>query len=197
MAMTKTFEQLWAEAFPQKNPIPHLFKHYFAKHWFRIHSLPESKRYAETKAESELILKRHNQIISECFPNKIPIFIVTGSYLFGDEDNSIYDFKNILSYNFNYLPKIKLSETDPTVFDDSDTYYRSQYYKTNWEPHLFNDLLSKIANDEVKAFFISFEKSIIVAPYDGGIDFIIWDDTMRARLQEKYRDWLSPRADRL
>ncbi len=44
---------------------------------------------------------------------------------------------------------------------------------------------------------ISFEQNIIVAPYDGGIDFIIFDEAKRNDLRNKYRDWLSPRADGL
>lgn len=44
---------------------------------------------------------------------------------------------------------------------------------------------------------ISFEQNIIVAPYDGGIDFIIFDDEKRQALRDKYKDWLSPREDGL
>ena len=44
---------------------------------------------------------------------------------------------------------------------------------------------------------ISFEQNIIVAPYDGGIDFIIFNDVKRQALRDKYRDWLSPREDEL
>ena len=38
---------------------------------------------------------------------------------------------------------------------------------------------------------------IIVAPYDGGIDFIIHDEALKQHLKEKYKDWLSPREDGL
>jgi hypothetical protein len=44
-----------------------------------------------------------------------------------------------------------------------------------WEQNSHDDLLLKIANDETRAFLISFEKKIIVAPYDGGLDIIIDD----------------------
>ncbi len=43
---------------------------------------------------------------------------------------------------------------------------------------------------------ISFEQNII-APYDGGIDLIIFNDAKRNELINKYKDWLSPRADGL
>jgi hypothetical protein len=49
-----------------------------------------------------------------------------------------------------------------------------------WEQNSHN-LLLKIANDETRAFLISFEKKIIVAPYDGGLDIIIDDFTLKIR----------------
>ena len=198
LTMPKTFEQLWDSNFHNKIPISHLLPHYFPKQWLRIHSLPNSKRYAETKEEYELLLKRHNQIITDCFSCNTPIFLVCGNYLYGKENNSKYDIRKKFPYNFSCLTKLNLHETAPNIFDDgeeNDLFYLPLYFKTNWEPCLFDDLLSKIANDEVKAFFISFEKNIIVAPYDGGIDFIIWDEIFKKHLKEKYKDWLSPRAD--
>lgn len=65
------------------------------------------------------------------------------------------------------------------------------------EKNEHNDLLKKIADDEVRAFMISFEQNIIIAPYDGGIDIIIFNDAKRNELINKYNDWLSPRADGL
>ncbi len=44
---------------------------------------------------------------------------------------------------------------------------------------------------------VSFEQNIIVAPYDGGIDFIIFDTAKRNALRDKYKDWLSSREDGL
>ena len=76
-------------------------------------------------------------------------------------------------------------------------YFRPCSVKVAWQANEHNDLLKKIADDEVRAFMISFEQNIIVAPYDGGIDFIIFDKTKRNALRDKYKDWLSPREDGL
>ena len=56
-------------------------------------------------------------------------------------------------------------------------------------------LLRIIADDEVRAFFVSFENGIIVAPYDGGVDVIAKDTAMRDLYKEKYKEWLSERED--
>ena len=53
--MSETFEQYWNVNFPNKVPILHVLKYYFSEFWFRIHSLAESKRYAESQAEVQLL----------------------------------------------------------------------------------------------------------------------------------------------
>lgn len=51
----------------QQSSDSHYLVQYFTQFWFRIHSLPESKRYADTTEEYELLLNRHNEIITDCF----------------------------------------------------------------------------------------------------------------------------------
>jgi hypothetical protein len=43
----------------------------------------------------------------------------------------------------------------------------------------------------------SFDRNIIVAPYDGGVDFVLQDVLTKEKYKSKYRQWLSERADGL
>lgn len=172
--MSNSFQSQWDQFYPNKLPISHYLVQYFQQSWFRIHSLPESKRYADTPAEYELLLNRHNQIITDCFRENTSIFIVSGHYFSRSRNNKAYDPAFILPYKFHLEQEINLTQANE-----------------------HNDLLKKIADDEVRAFMISFEQNIILAPYDGGIDFIIFDKTKRNALRDKYKDWLSPREDGL
>ena len=106
--MNHSFQSQWDTHYPNKLPISYDLVQNFPQFWFRIHSLPESKRYADTAA-------------------------------------------------------------------------------VTWQMNQHNDLLKKIADDEIRAFMISFERKIIVAPYDGGIDFIIFDEKKRKYLKNKYK----------
>lgn len=40
--------------------------------WVRFHSLPDSKRYAETEQEYEVILDRHHRVLAELGADKGP-----------------------------------------------------------------------------------------------------------------------------
>lgn len=197
--MSTSFQSQWNQFYPNNLPISHLLKHYFPQSWLRIHSLPESKRYADTPAEYELLLNRHNKIITDCFGENTSIFIVSGHYFSHSRNNKAYDLTFILPYKFHLEQEINLTQLNPENYDDDgeDHYFRPCSIETIWQPNTHDELLKKIADDEVRAFMLSFEQNIIVAPYDGGIDFIIFDDVKRQALRDKYKDWLSPREDGL
>ncbi|MDJ1503014.1 DUF3885 domain-containing protein [Xanthocytophaga agilis] len=64
--MTKEqFTIFWSSTFPDTLPISHYFKYDYSDRWFRIHSLPESKRYADNEEEWNILLHRQNTIISD------------------------------------------------------------------------------------------------------------------------------------
>jgi len=197
--MSNSFQSQWDQFYPNNLPISHLLKHYFPQSWLRIHSLPESKRYADTPAEYELLLNRHNEIITDCFGDDASIFIVSGHYFTFSRNIKAYDPAFILPYKFHLEQEINLKQLNPEDYDDDeeDSFFRPYSIETIWQPKTHNELLRKIADDEVRAFMVSFEQNIIVAPYDGGIDFIIFNDAKRHALRDKYKDWLSPREDGL
>ncbi|WP_431605217.1 DUF3885 domain-containing protein [Acinetobacter seifertii] len=120
-------------------------------------------------------------------------------YFSQSDNNKIYDPTLRLKYEFHPEKEINLTQANPEDYDDDeeDVLYRPYSINEIWKKNEHNDLLKKIADDEVRAFMISFEQNIIIAPYDGGIDFIIFNDAKRNELINKYKDWLSPRADGL
>lgn len=197
--MSNSFQSQWDQFYPNNLPISHLLKHYFPQSWLRIHSLHESKRYADTSAEYELLLNRHNEIITDCFGENSSIFIVSGHYFTFSRNIKAYDPAFILPYKFNLEQEINLKQLNPEDYDDDeeDSFFRPYSIETTWQSNQHNELLIKIADDEVRAFMLSFEQNIIVAPYDGGIDFIIFNEAKRNALRDKYKDWLSPREDGL
>ena len=197
--MAHSFQVRWDLFYPNKLPISHYLIQDFPQFWFRIYSLPESKRYANTPEEYELLLNRHNKIITDCFGTGTSIFIVSGHYFTAIRNNKAYDPAFRLKYQFHLEQEINLIQANPEYYDgeDEDHFFRPCTVEVTWQTNQHNELLRKIADDELRAFMISFEQNIIVAPYDGGIDFIIFDEAKRNDLRNKYRDWLSPRADGL
>ena len=64
-----------------------------------------------------------------------------------------------------------------------------------WKKESRNEILKAIADDEIRAMFVSPSKKCVIAPYDGGVDVIVDSTQKRDRLKVKYKDWLSDRED--
>ena len=190
------FHKYWTLSYQNTVQISHLFKHNFSDRWFRIHSLPKSKRYADNDKDWEILLSRQNEIITDLFGLDTNILLVAGEYNWGNNrkihiTNEEEVFKR---YSFTQLDSIDLYKLNPDDYDEGEI-YRPAFAETIWRPNQHNKLLREIANDNTRAFFINFDKKIIVAPYDGGIDFILKDNLTRDFYKHKYKEWLSERED--
>lgn len=196
--MTKElFEKYWISKFPNTIPISHLFRHDYNDRWFRIHSLPESKRYPDNKNEWNVLLSRQNQIITDLLGEKAKVILVTGEYNWGERTVFITDEEEVFKpYEFKRLNNIDLYKLFPDDYDDGEI-YRPAFSEIIWCTNYHDRILREIANDKIRAFIVSFDKNILIAPYDGGIDFVLIDTKTRDYYKNKYKDWLSNREDGL
>ncbi len=190
------FYEFWTSNYGETIPISHYFKYDYAHRWFRIHNLPESKRYADNVKEWEILLFRQNTIITDLFGENTNVLLVTGEY--NDDSPNVTQITEVepcfKDYSFAILERINLYELSPDVYYEGQT-YRPAFSETIWNSNRHDALLKEIANDNTRAFFVSPEKKIIVAPYDGGIDFIVEDMPTRNTYKQKYKEWLSERED--
>lgn len=197
--MTKEeFNQFWASTYPNTSPIQHYFRHQYADRWFRIHSLPESKRYADTETEWEILLSRHNQIITDLLGNHSKVLLVTGEYNYNSpaDKHIVEEEAAFQAYTFTLLDNIDLNSLNPDEHELGEV-YRPAFTETVWSINQHDALLKELADGQLRAFFVSIEHQLIVAPYDGGIDFILKDSQIKDTYKAKYQDWLSKLASGL
>ncbi|WP_103864778.1 hypothetical protein [Aquimarina sp. I32.4] len=188
------FTKYWRTTYAEANPIWHELKGIYSNRWIRVHNLPESKRYAETEDEYQIILNRQNKLISELVEENSEIMIVTGQYekeLTTGISNELSGFGEFKKCRTLELHKIYPEQYDVDFF--YDIYFRSDIWKRNSK----NDLLKSIADDEFQAMFISPKGGCILIPYYGGMDIIVDSKEKRDGLKIKYSDWLSKREDGL
>jgi hypothetical protein len=173
------FDAFWKQHYAQSPPINYLFKKNFTHRWARIHSLPDSKRYPDTKAEWDILLKRQNTVFDHVLEQNEKIQIVINA---ANADNYMFTA-------FNAQPV--------GVFVDinNEAEFSSFIIDETWESGSFNPMLIMIAEEQMRAFIIG--THCIVAPYDGGMDIILKDaDTCQA-FKRQFADWLSKRPDGL
>lgn len=186
----KEFQTFWRSTYPDTLPIAHYFRHNYSDRWFRIHSLPDSRRYPSNEEDWEILLTRQNTILTDLLTNGSPILIVTGEYHTGDE------VKSIKPFTFTQLEPIDLHMHNPEEHEEGEI-YTPIFTEQIWYKDKFNELLKDIAKWNLVAFFISIDNNCIVAPYDGGMDIILRDSPTRDFYKAKYKQWLSPHKNGL
>lgn len=187
------FIDYWKKEYPEALPINHELKWVYRDRWFRIHSLPESKRYADSPEEYKIILHRQNQLINDLIGEETEVVILFGLYstdtINNDKHEELTDFGE-----FQKVLTIDLHTTRPEEYEDR-VYFDIFAKVENWENESRNNLLKAIVDDEIRAMFVCPSKKCIIAPYDGGVDIIVDSSEKRDLLKSKYKDWLSDRED--
>jgi hypothetical protein len=178
--MTKIdFYSFWNSRYPNFQPVSACFYKNMSTTWFRIHSLPESKRYADTQEEYEEIFFRQNTLLDDLIPQNTTIQIVIN---FISSHNSLFDI-----YDFENIGVI--------VDEEGETTYQSFVIEQEWKTNSINNILKEIADDNIRAFIIVPEA--LIAPYDGGMNLYLNDIETRDFYKKRYSSWLSKREDGL
>ncbi|MBK3520016.1 DUF3885 domain-containing protein [Carboxylicivirga marina] len=188
------FIRFWQKEYPDSFPIKHELKWIYKNRWLRIHSLPESKRYAETENQYETILDRQKQLIEDLIGEETEVVIAYGhytDYLTNDKHTDQTDFGE-----YNKVLTINLTEERPDEYE-VEMYFDIFAKIEKWQSDSKNEMLRAIADDEFQAMFICPSKHCIIAPYDGGVDIIMDSTENRDKLKLKYKDWISEREDGL
>ncbi|MBX7227024.1 MAG: hypothetical protein K1X55_13405 [Chitinophagales bacterium] len=189
---SEQFETFWLSTYPETIPIAYNFKHCYKDRWFRIHSLPESQRYPNTNQEWHILLSRQNRIITDIIGDSTQLFIVTGEYDFDGTFDSpdVLNTELLSDFKFKSLKPIDLYKIDSKEYDKG-TIYRPFFAEVKWEQNKYDKILCSIANDEMRAFFVSMENKCLIAPYDGGLDLVLENSAIKDYYKTKYKDWLS------
>jgi len=186
------FNEYWIKHYPESFPIDYKLRDYYPDRWLRIHSLPESKQYADTKEEYDIILGRQNYVISGLIEENSEIIIVTG--LFELEDSEVTPIEFSEYGNFTKCASLELHKIFPEE-NEFDFFYDVYISNFIWEKNSINKLLKDIADNKLRAMIVSPSGKCIVHPYDGGMDIIVETQEKRDELKIEYEDWLSERED--
>lgn len=186
------FIDYWNKEYPESFPINHELKWVYPDRWFRIHSLPESKRYADSEDEYKIIFDRQNQLINDLIGKESEVAISFGLYTNDKTNDNHKEFTDF--GEFIKVLTIDLRKERPEEYED-EMYFDIYVKMEKWEYGKRNEILKAIADDEISAMFVSPLSKCIIIPYDGGVDVIVDSTDKRDKLKDKYKDWLSNRED--
>jgi hypothetical protein len=181
-------------AFGALPAVGHVLRTAISERWLRIHSLPKSKRYADTDAEYAEVFRRHNEVALE----------ILGSHahavLFLHTWGTAADFPGAFS-EFAWAADLNLSSATPTVYptpegDDADLLVAG--FLIHWVPRRWDKLLRDVADDRLPSVVVLNPTTReAYAPYDGGADLFLANSERVAELAHRWASWLSERPDGL
>ncbi len=185
------FRYFWQQHFLNCPPISYLFKHRLTDRWFRFHSLPKSKRYAENEADIVELLDRQNTVLLDVIGTGM-CTLVLGNYSYAP----CFEKQCSAISNFEFQEFLKLSKQDFDP-DELEIGEESLYFNLFCTTHSLksgslDDILLCVAEWKITNFFvINCDSERIFAPYDGGVDIILKNAKERDEFKIKYKSWLS------
>ncbi len=183
--MDTAFKDWWQARYGLCGPTGFSLREFYQSRWFRIHSLPDSKRYPENEKELKLLLSRQNEVATEILGERSSFFLTATLF----NDFSISEYEHEKSY---FEPDPDFCFEGSQVGIEGTDRFSTWTTNTTWSLGEFDDLITRIANDESPhMIFVSKDTGRIYAPYDGGADLILESENEKNFLKEKYSKWLS------
>jgi hypothetical protein len=182
------FLTFWRSHYGDCPPAGFLLLETFPERWFRIHSLPESRRYAETAREMSALLARHNAVATDVLGDGAPCVVVTRT-----EYNPRVGRAARGSVQFARLglkPLVVVTANNPK---DTGAGWSIPlaYARLDWKPGALDDVLADVANALLGPFLVASEATgRVYAPYDGGADLFLGSPAERDEFRSRYTAWL-------
>jgi hypothetical protein len=86
-SVVEALSAAWDDGWSETPPLAFLLRSAYPDRWVRFHSLPASKRYAETEAERAEILSRHHAVLDALGPSS-RLFVISTRFA-SDHPNSV------------------------------------------------------------------------------------------------------------
>jgi hypothetical protein len=174
---------LWADRWGG-SPISYELRDRHADRWVRFHSLPGSKRYAETESEYAVILDRHHTVLTELGTGG-GLYVIAGYFeetagLVGRPDPRVHSGAVFWR----------------AVQPDEHTYFEIPLHlHASCVPHTQAalDPILRATADEGLVYVIIAPADLrwLYHPYDGGADVIATSERERDTLKHRHATWLS------
>ena len=184
------FDENWYRLRAGLFPIGYLLRRDGATHWLRFHSLPASKRYAETQDEWQILLSRQNELAKKVLGEE-PCWLVQSHWVTPAGTTDIADANDPFRATRELGLPFSFQFKDPQEGEDG-TPWNVHARLSEWTAGKFDDLLRDIADERAgPTLWMSSTSGAIFAPYDGGVDLFLPSESTVASLVSARPDWLS------
>ena len=171
-------------------PIGYLLRRDGATHWLRFHSLPASKKYAETPDEWQILLSRQNEL-AKIVLGEEPCWLVQSHWVTPSCTIDIADANDPFRATRELGLLFAFQFKDPQEGEE-DKLWNVHALLSEWSAGKFDAVLRDIAEYRAgPTLWMSSTSGAIFAPYDGGVDLFLSSESTVAALVSAHPDWLS------
>jgi hypothetical protein len=153
---------LWEDNWPNCSKVPYELRSAHDR-WVRLHTLPESKRYAETPDEYEIILARHNTVLAELITGP-EILLVTTDYSSHQEPEPVRS-PQMSAAQPGGAHWVSICTDDEPGFESWLHLYVS---RMQWSAACLDPVLRQVADDEMNRPGVSGDSTLLRGWSHGG-----------------------------
>ena len=191
---SRELREYWERKYPGCPPIGYLLRQKFPDRWFRIHTLPGAKRYADSSQEQTEILRRHNLLSSILGDGAKYVLITTGYSDSATPARSYPQLEPLIGLGEHWFT-VALHEMEG---EDDPNYWHFFFSEKTWTAQSADELLSLVAERVVSnVLFLGVDQDCLYHPYDGGADIFLKSEPLKSSLKQKYESWLSSHPEGL
>jgi hypothetical protein len=174
----------WEQNWTGVEPVGNQLRSFYPDRWVRFHSLPESKRYADTEMEREEVLLRHRTLLAELLNGA-----ATETLVIIAQDWPLNDLfsgwtKKLLPGCWPWKSYLDAEE------DDGDTIASYFWVAPALGDSALDSLRGEVAQDQADIVITDAEMAWLYHPYDGGADVILPTTAARDQLSTCHASWL-------
>jgi len=187
--MVHPFLSLWEQSYEMVPPLWWKLRGGLPDRWLRIHTLPNSKRYANTESEAGEIAGRQATTAKALFENDAPVWLVTWRYHPPPGAVELAQPGEKIG--------VPLVVAGILAGDEEDATIAVLVGRLRWNASTSASLRRAIADDEGRAMWVHERTAEVFAPYDGGVDLIFSSVERRDEHRQRFSAWLSAHPDGL
>lgn len=184
----------WERRAGRAIPASWSLREHLAERWVRFHSLPYSKRYADSEEEARILLDRHHHVLAALCGSSDEVVVVLLRWDGQGRFRASREFRRISST----WPFWRAFVDDTTADEENEAITASAFVRRLPATRAELDPWFRRAPEDTDVFVITDDAvDWVYAPYDGGADVIAPTVEARDALRERFSAWLSPRTDGL
>ncbi len=184
----------WQSEFGGIAPVGHALRRHLNSSWSRFHSLPESKRYPESKDDVEELVRRHSQVATALFEPGELLYVFKSRY--SVSRRQLRAKQAVAGRQLRETGVLLPVNPGAAATDDSDILI-TRALVTKWKPDFYDRLVWEVAvEEESLVALVAPGSRNVYCPYDGGMDIFSFS-VAPSQLAKQFSAWMSDRPDKL